>query len=54
MDKFFEIATRISNQWSLAAFAIAAVVALVLRLTSRKIPAIAWVVVAAVVLIAII
>jgi hypothetical protein len=52
MDKFFEIATKISNQWSLAAFAIAGVVAMVLRLSGKKVPKVAWAVVLAVVVLA--
>jgi hypothetical protein len=52
MDKFFEIATKISNQWSLAAFAIAGVVAMVLRLSGKRVPRVAWAVVLAVVVLA--
>jgi len=49
MEKLFEIAAKISNQWSLAAFAIAGVVAIVLRLSGKRSPKIAWAVVIAVV-----
>jgi hypothetical protein len=49
MEKLFEIAAKISNQWSLAVFAIAGVVAIVLRLSGKRSPKIAWAVVLAVV-----
>jgi hypothetical protein len=52
MGRLFEIATKISNQWSLAAFAIAVVVAMVLRFSGKKVPRVAWAVVVAVVILA--
>jgi hypothetical protein len=50
MAKLFQTAAGISNQWSLAAFAIAAILYFVLK-RRGKIPAIAWACIAAIVLI---
>lgn len=52
MSKLFEIATRISTAWSLAAFAIAALVLVLTKMRGRKVPAVAWGVVMAIVIIA--
>jgi hypothetical protein len=52
MNRLFEIATKISTAWSLGAFAIVALVMLVTRLKGRKVPAVVWAVVAAVVIVA--
>ena len=52
MNRLFEIATRISSAWSLAAFAIIALVLLVSKLKGRKVPALAWWIVTAIVIIA--
>lgn len=52
MNKLFEIASKISSAWSLAAFAIIALVLMVSKIKGRKVPAVAWWVVAAVVIIA--
>jgi hypothetical protein len=52
MNKFFEIATKISTAWTLAAFAIIALVLLITKLKGRKVPAVVWAVVVAVVIIA--
>lgn len=52
MNKLFEIASKISTAWSLAAFAIIALVLLVTKLKGRRVPAVAWWVVAAIVIIA--
>jgi hypothetical protein len=52
MNKLFEIATKISSGWSLAAFAIIALVLLVIKLKGRKVPSVAWAVVVAVVVVA--
>jgi len=52
MSKLFELAAKVSSAWSLAAFAIIALVLLVIKLKSRKMPALAWWVVAAIVIIA--
>lgn len=53
MNKLFEIAAKISNAWSLAAFAIIALVLLISKMKGRKVPAVAWWVVAAIAIIAI-
>lgn len=53
MNKLFEIASKISSQWSLAAFAIIALVLLVVKLRGKKVPRVAWGVVVAVVLLAV-
>ncbi|HEY6349257.1 MAG TPA: hypothetical protein VI636_07590 [Candidatus Angelobacter sp.] len=52
MKQLFDIASRISSAWSLAAFAIIALVLLVVRLKGRRVPSVAWAVVAAVVILA--
>lgn len=52
MNKFFEIASKISSVWSLAAFAIIALILLVTQLKGRKVPPVAWAVVIGVVMIA--
>lgn len=52
MNKLFEIATKISTAWSLAAFAIIALVLLVTKLSGRKVPTVAWAVVVAIVIVA--
>jgi hypothetical protein len=52
MNKLFELATKISTAWSLAAFAIIALVLLFTRFKGRKVPAVAWWVVTAIVVIA--
>jgi hypothetical protein len=52
MNKLFELATKVSTAWSLAAFAIIALVLLVTKLKGRKVPAVAWGVVAAIVIVA--
>lgn len=52
MNKLFEIATKISSGWSLAAFTIIALVLLIIKLKGRKIPSIAWAVVFAIVIVA--
>jgi hypothetical protein len=49
MPKLFEGATGISNQWSLAAFAIAAILYIILK-RRGKVPAIAWACIVAIVL----
>jgi len=53
MSKIFEIASRISNAWSLAAFAIIALIFLVVKIRGKKIPSIAWGVIVAVLFLAI-
>jgi hypothetical protein len=53
MIKLFELGTKISTAWSLAAFAIIALVLLVTNLKGRKVPAIVWAVVAAIVVLAV-
>ena len=52
MNKLFEIASKISSAWSLAAFAIIALVLLVTKLKGRKVPAVIWWVVTAIMIIA--
>ncbi len=52
MNKLFELATKVSTAWSLAAFAIIALVLLFTRFKGRKVPAVAWWVVTAIVVIA--
>lgn len=52
MNQLFEIASKISSAWSLAAFAIIALVLLMTKIKGRKVPPVAWGVVAAVVIIA--
>ena len=52
MNKLFELATKVSTAWSLAAFAIIALVLLFTRLKARKVPAVAWWLVTAIVVIA--
>ena len=52
MNKLFEIASKISSGWSLAAFAIIALVLLATKVKGRKVPAVMWWVVAAIVIIA--
>lgn len=52
MSRLFEIASKISSAWSLAAFAIIALVLLLTKLKGRKVPAVAWWVVTAIVIIA--
>jgi len=51
MNKLFELATKISTAWSLAAFAIIALVLLVTKLKGRKVPAVIWLVVTAILVI---
>ena len=51
MNKLFEIATKISTVWSLAAFAIISLVLLVIKLKGRKVPAVVWAVVIAIVIV---
>lgn len=53
MNKFFEVASKISNPWSLAAFAIIAMVFLVVKVKGKKVPTVVWGVVIAVVLLAV-
>jgi energy-coupling factor transporter transmembrane protein EcfT len=52
MNHLFELATKISTTWSLAAFAIIVLVLVVTKLKGRRFPAVAWWVVAAIVIIA--
>lgn len=52
MNKLFELATKISTAWSLAAFTIVALVLLFTKIKGRKVPAIAWWVVGAIVIVA--
>lgn len=52
MNQLFEIASKVSSAWSLAAFAIIALVLLITKLQGRKVPSVAWAVVAAIVIIA--
>lgn len=52
MNKLFEVASKISSAWSLAAFAIIALILLVTKLKGRKVPGVAWAVVIGVVIIA--
>jgi hypothetical protein len=52
MSQFFEIASKISSAWSLAAFAIIALIFLVIKVKGHKVPTVAWAVVAAIVIIA--
>src|SRR5579859_7840698 len=52
MNKLFEIAGKVSSAWSLAAFAIIALVLLASKMKGRKVPAVAWWVVTAIVVIA--
>jgi hypothetical protein len=52
MNKLFEVITKISTAWSLAAFAIVCLVLIITKLKSRKVPVFAWWVVAAVVILA--
>jgi hypothetical protein len=52
MNKLFEIAANVSSAWSLSAFAIGALVLLIVRLKGRKIPLIAWAIALAVVMVA--
>lgn len=52
MNQLFQIASKVSSAWSLAAFAIIALVVLIVKLRGRKIPPVAWGVVAAIVVIA--
>ncbi len=54
MDKLFEVAAKVSNQWSLAAFAIAAIVAILLRLSGKRVPKIGWALVIAIVILAVV
>lgn len=50
MNNLFEITGKISSSWSLAAFAIIALVLLGIRLKSRKVPLVAWAIVVAIVI----
>lgn len=52
MNTLFDQVTKISNPWNLAAFAIIALVLLVTKLKGRKVPAVVWWVVTAIVIIA--
>jgi hypothetical protein len=52
MNKLFEIATKISTAWSLAAFAIAALFWFGVKMKKGKVPPVAWGVVAAIVIVA--
>lgn len=52
MNELFKIAVKVPNQWSMAAFIVIALVLMVVRLRGRKVPSVAWGVVAAITLIA--
>lgn len=52
MNKLFELAIKISSSWSLAAFAIVALVLLVVKLKGRKVTSVGWVAAVAIVVIA--
>ena len=52
MNGPFETASKISTVWSLAAFAIAGLVVLAIKIKGRKVPSVVWAVVAAIVIIA--
>jgi hypothetical protein len=52
MNKFFELATKISTAWSLAAFCIAALIWFGVRMKKGKVPAVAWWIVTAIVIVA--
>jgi len=52
MTNPFEIAAKISTAWSLAAFGIAALIWFGVRLKKGKVPAVAWGIVAAIVIVA--
>jgi len=52
MNKLFELAGRISSSWSLAAFAILALVLLAVKLKGRKVTSVGWAAAVAIVVIA--
>jgi hypothetical protein len=52
MNKLFELATKISTAWSLAAFAIAALIWFAVKMKKGKVPAVAWLIVVAIVIVA--
>ena len=54
MARLIEIAAGISNQWSLAAFVVAAIIFLVLRIQTRKVSSIGWIAIVALVIVGII
>jgi hypothetical protein len=54
MNKLFEIAMKVSTAWSMAAFAIAALISFGVKMKKGKVPGVAWTIVAAVVIVAIV
>jgi hypothetical protein len=51
MNKFFDVIPKISNSWNLAAFCIAGLIWFVVKMKKGKVPAIAWGVIAAIVIV---